>query len=108
MLMESTSNHIGASDPLWSFNPDQIIQGLVARVWSWNPNEIVWIVEIQFTYGKKLILTNVFHVPEIKKNLVSANLLCKKGIKVVIESNKLILLKNGMFIGKGYCSDPHN
>jgi hypothetical protein len=62
-------------------------------------------VEIQFTSENKLILTNVFHVPEIKKNLVSANLLCKKGIKAVIESDKLILSKNGMFIGKGYSCD---
>jgi hypothetical protein len=29
--------------------------------------------------GKKLILINVLYVPEIRKNLVSANLLCKKG-----------------------------
>jgi hypothetical protein len=62
-------------------------------------------VEMLFTYGKKLILTNVFHVPEIKKNLVSVNLLCKKGMKAVIKSDKLILSKNGMFIGKGYFCD---
>jgi hypothetical protein len=62
-------------------------------------------VEMQFTSEKKLILTNVFHVPEIKKNLVFANLLCKKGIKAVIKSAKLILSKNGMFIGNGYSCD---
>jgi hypothetical protein len=62
-------------------------------------------IEMQFTYGKKLILTNVFHVPKMKKNLVSANLLCKKGIKVVIEFDKLILSKNEIFIGKSYSCD---
>ena len=36
------------------------------------------IVELQFTSGKKLILINVLYVPEIRKNLVFANLLCKK------------------------------
>jgi len=61
-----------------------------------------WTVEMQFTFGKKLILTNVLHVPEIKMNLVSASLLCKRGIKVVIESDNLILSKNRIFIGKGY------
>jgi hypothetical protein len=63
------------------------------------------IVEMMLTYGKKLILTNVFHVLEIKKNLVSANLLCKNGMRAVIESDKLILSKNGMFIGNGYSCD---
>jgi hypothetical protein len=63
------------------------------------------IVEMMLTSGKKLILTNVFHVLEIKKNLVSANLLCKNGMRAVIESNKLILSKNGMFIGNGYSCD---
>ncbi|KAK0599690.1 hypothetical protein LWI29_007694 [Acer saccharum] len=61
-------------------------------------------VELQFTSGKKIILTNVLHVLDIKKNLVSANLLCKSGIKTV-ESDKLIISKNGMFVGKGYSCD---
>ena len=38
-------------------------------------------VELQFTSGKKLVLLNVFHVPDVRKNLVSASLLCKKGLK---------------------------
>ena len=59
-------------------------------------------VELQFTSGKKLTMLNVLHVPEIRKNLVSANLLCKNGIKTVLESDKLIMSKNWMFAGKGY------
>jgi hypothetical protein len=62
-------------------------------------------VELQFTSGKKLIMINVLYVPEIRKNLVSANLLCKKGVKVVIESNNLILSKGGVFVRKGYSCD---
>ena len=62
-------------------------------------------IEIHFTFGKKLILINVLHVPEIRKNLISANLLCKGGFKTVLESDKLILSKNGVFIGKGYACD---
>ena len=61
--------------------------------------------EVKMSSGKMMILTNVFHVPDIKKNLVSANLLCKSGVKVVLESNKLILSKNGIFVGKGYAID---
>ncbi|KAL0455580.1 UNVERIFIED_CONTAM: hypothetical protein Slati_0897200 [Sesamum latifolium] len=62
-------------------------------------------VEVHFTFGKKLLLTNVLHVPEIHKNLVSAALLCKKGLKAVIESDKLIFTKSGVFVGKGYYCD---
>ena len=62
-------------------------------------------IEVKMSSGKMMILTNVFHVPEIKKNLVSANLLCKSGLKVVLESNKLILSKNGIFVGNGYITD---
>jgi len=44
----------------------------------------------------------VFHVPEIRKNLVSASLLSKKWFKSVLESDKVIVTKSGMFVGKGY------
>jgi aspartate carbamoyltransferase regulatory subunit len=57
-------------------------------------------VELQFTFGKKLILVNVLHVSKIRKNLVSTNLLCKKGVKDVIESDNLILSKKEVFVGK--------
>ncbi|XP_071928092.1 uncharacterized protein [Coffea arabica] len=62
-------------------------------------------VDLQFTSGKKLILVNVLHVPEIRKNLVSADALNKKGLKVVLESNKVIFSMNGVFVGKGYSCD---
>ena len=42
------------------------------------------------------------HIPTINKNIVSGCLLCKDGFKVVLESNKLVVLKHGQFIGKGY------
>ena len=62
-------------------------------------------VEVKISSSKMLILTNVFLVPDIKKNLVSTNLLCKSGVKAVLESDKLILSKNGIFVGKGYATD---
>ena len=45
-----------------------------------NPSKVLekGTVELQFTSGKKLVRTNVHYVPEIRKKLVSANLLCKK------------------------------
>ena len=71
-------------------------------------NEVRWkvvgkgTVELVFTSGKKVILTNVLHVPDMRRNLVSGDLLGKPGIRVVFESGKLILLKNENFVGKGY------
>ena len=42
------------------------------------------------------------YVPEIRKNLVSGSLLNKHGFRMVFESDKVILSKSGMFVGKGY------
>ena len=51
-------------------------------------------IEVKMSSGK-MILNNIFHVPDIKKNLVSVNLLCKSGVKAVLESNKLICPRMG-------------
>ncbi|KAI5418724.1 hypothetical protein KIW84_043089, partial [Lathyrus oleraceus] len=59
-------------------------------------------VKLNFTFGKKVTLVNVFHVPGMNMNLVSGDLLGKLGIKFVYESGKLILTLNGVFVGKGY------
>ena len=59
-------------------------------------------VELKLSSGKKLVLTNMYHVLDIKKNLVSTSLLSKNGVKAVLESDKLILSKNGVFVGKSY------
>ena len=40
-----------------------------------------------------------------KKNLIFTNLLSKKGFKIVLDSNKVIVTKSGMFMGKGYSYD---
>ena len=61
-------------------------------------------VEIVFASGKRVTLTNVFHVSKMNRNLASEDLLGKPGIKSVFESGKLILSHNGMFVSKGYSS----
>jgi len=53
-------------------------------------------VELQFTSEKKLTLKHVLHVPEIRKNLISAFLLYKNGFKSVLESYHIVLSKNGI------------
>jgi hypothetical protein len=62
----------------------------------------VGMVILKFTSGKTVPLKSVHHVPSIKKNLVSASMLCRDGYKVVLESNKCVVSKHGTFFGKGY------
>ncbi|GJX07078.1 retrovirus-related pol polyprotein from transposon TNT 1-94, partial [Tanacetum coccineum] len=47
-------------------------------------------------------LTNVLYVPEIRKNLVFGWLLNKFGFHLVFESDKFVLSKNQVYVGKGY------
>ena len=61
-------------------------------------------VDLRLTLGKTLSLKNVRHVPGINRNLLSGSLLCRDGYKLVFESNKFVILKFGLFIGKGYNS----
>lgn len=62
-------------------------------------------VILKMTSGKKLTLNDVLHVPDIRKNLVSCLLLSKKCFKLVIESDKFVLTKNGMYVEKVYISN---
>ncbi|GJT59508.1 retrovirus-related pol polyprotein from transposon TNT 1-94 [Tanacetum coccineum] len=59
-------------------------------------------VVLKMTSEKELKLTNVLYVPEIHKNLVSGWLLNKFGFRLVFESDKFVLSKNQMYVGRGY------
>ncbi|GKB15760.1 pol polyprotein, partial [Tanacetum coccineum] len=59
-------------------------------------------VIMKMTSEKELKLTNVLYVPETRKNLVSGWLLNKFGFRLVFESDKFVLSKNQMYVGKGY------
>lgn len=56
-------------------------------------------VLLKWTSGKILTLTNVWHVLEIHKNLVSGTLLNKNVFKLVFESDKFTLTKGEMYVG---------
>ncbi|GKE00013.1 zinc finger, CCHC-type containing protein, partial [Tanacetum coccineum] len=62
-------------------------------------------VDLKFSSGKVVSLLNVLHVHNIRKNLVLSSVLINCGYKQVIESNKFVLSKHGMFIGFGYPSN---
>lgn len=48
-----------------------------------------------------MTLKNVYIVPDIRKNLVSTSLMCKHGLKIVLEGNTCIVSKNEFFCNKG-------
>ncbi|GKA39172.1 zinc finger, CCHC-type containing protein [Tanacetum coccineum] len=59
-------------------------------------------VIMKMTSQKDLKLTNVLYVAEIRKNLMSGWLWNKFGFRLVFESDKIVLSKNQMYVGKGY------
>lgn len=62
-------------------------------------------VLLKLTSRKIIALQDVLHVPDIRRNLVSGSLLNKADIKLVFESDKLVLTRNGKFVGKGFCNE---
>ena len=62
-------------------------------------------VKLKLTSEKELVLSDVLHVPEVTKNLISGPVLSNKGFKLVFESDKFVLTKGGSYVGKGYLSE---
>ncbi|KAL0440950.1 UNVERIFIED_CONTAM: hypothetical protein Sradi_0033900 [Sesamum radiatum] len=60
---------------------------------------------LKLTSGKTLVLNDVLYVPSLRINLISGSLLNKAGLKIVLESDKVIITKNNDFVGKGYLLD---
>ena len=61
-------------------------------------------VLLKLTSGKMLALCDVFHVPNIRWNLVSESLLGKTRVRILFDSDKIVLIKNDAFVGNGYCN----
>ena len=91
--MFSTYQKVSDSEPMFMGN------GSTAKV------EGKGKVKLQLTSEKELVLCDVLHVPEITKNLISGPILSNKGFKLVFESDKFVLTKGGMYVGKGYLSE---
>ncbi|KAA0051004.1 ty1-copia retrotransposon protein [Cucumis melo var. makuwa] len=56
---------------------------------------------------KILLMENAYSwkTQPLQENLVSGSLLNRAGLKIVLEGDKVVLTKNGEFIGKGYLSN---
>ena len=61
-------------------------------------------VLIKLTSSKVLTLSDVLHVLDISWNLVSLSLLGKARVRILFDSDKIILTKNDAYVGKGYCN----
>jgi hypothetical protein len=61
-------------------------------------------VFLKLTTGKTLALNGVLHVPNIRENLVYMALLGEFKIKMSFGSDKIVMTKNNVFMGKGYCN----
>ena len=62
-------------------------------------------VELSFTSGRVLILNDVLYTPSMRKNLMSSFLFNKAGFKQIIEFDQYVIIKNNIFMGKGYACD---
>ncbi|GKB13138.1 pol polyprotein [Tanacetum coccineum] len=62
-------------------------------------------VILKLTSGKDLLLSNVLHVPNITKNLISGPILSNKGFKLVFELGKFVITKGGVYVGNGYLDE---
>ncbi|CAL9248066.1 unnamed protein product, partial [Arabidopsis halleri] len=58
-------------------------------------------VVLKMTSEREITLQNVKHVPDMRKNLISGTLMSKAGFAVIFESDKLVLKKHGVYVGKG-------
>ncbi|GJX08829.1 pol polyprotein [Tanacetum coccineum] len=62
-------------------------------------------VILKLTSRKDLVLSNVLYVPNITKNLISGPILSNKGFKLVIKSDKFVITKGCVYVGKGYVDE---
>ena len=61
-------------------------------------------IMLKLTSGKTLALSDVLHVPNIRANLVSITLFGNVGVKVSFEYDRIVMTKNNIFVGKGFCN----
>ena len=73
--------------------------------WAVSKVEEKWKIILKWTSRKKLTLNDVLRVPNIHKNLIYGSILSKKDVRMVFESDKFVLTKDGVYVGKSYLID---
>ena len=61
-------------------------------------------VMLKLISGKTLALNDVLHVPSMRANLIFVALLGKAGVKISFKSDKIVMARNNIFVGKGNCN----
>lgn len=61
-------------------------------------------VELKLSSGRVLTLTKVLFVPNMRRNLISSALLMIAGFKQTLDAGKLVITKNGGYVGKAFCN----
>ncbi|XP_075083587.1 uncharacterized protein LOC142167321 [Nicotiana tabacum] len=62
-------------------------------------------IALKMTSCKIVTQNDVLHIPKMRKNLVSTSLLVKNGFKCVFVSDKVVVSKNEMYVGKDYLTE---
>jgi len=57
---------------------------------------------LKFTSGKSPSLSNVLYASSLRKNLVFGILLNKARLKPIVGDDKVVIFRNGIFVGKEY------
>ena len=60
---------------------------------------------LKMSYRLEVTVENVKHVPNMRKNFVSGTFFSKNGFAMTLEADKLVIRKNGAYLGKGYVKD---
>jgi len=121
IAMISEINAVGGSEGWWldtGATRHVCYDRSMFKTYSVAENQKVWLgdsyttivagtgdVELKFTSRKTIVLKNVMHTPEMRKNLVSGYLLNKAGFTQTIGGDLYTLTKNNVFVGKGYATD---
>ncbi|KAF3654763.1 hypothetical protein FXO38_15007 [Capsicum annuum] len=100
------TRHVCANKELFSsFAPSQVEEMIYIPNFATAKVEGTGKICLKMTSGKVLTLNNVLYVLELRRNLISVSLLDKNGFKCVIVSEKIVISKGEMYVGKGYLTE---
>lgn len=60
---------------------------------------------LKSTFRKVISLSKGLHVSEIKHNLVSVHLLTEVWVKLLFDSDRIVLTRSKVYVGTSYCSN---
>ena len=88
----------------------QILSGITWRKrepgrWLHQRDKGNWTHWTEDELRKNSTLQGVLHIPTLWRNLISESSLLRAGYRIMKESNKFVISKSNIFIGKGFVCD---